>query len=603
MYPSGDFHVLSFVLFFFFLKRRHNNILTSFFHMDAYNDLPFHEDTLSVVNMASNIISPSLTDLPLELFYRILDHLDTNTILFHFGHVCRYFRSIIPTYNAYELNFKSSSKRYFHTVCERIHSRNISSLILSNDNHTPDQIKLFFMQFRLSEFIHLRSLTLIEIDENDFLNLFPFVKYLSSLTITFRNHNIRHLQTLTLLAKIITNSNLRYLDLTLANHKIQEFPWPNSCFLRTLILANHLEFRQYSTILTQAIHLNKFILHDCSLGEGISYMPMNTYPQLISLTFEDSVLTMDDCQVILALTPSLQSFHIVGGTNLVDGLRWEEFIRTKLLNLKIFQFAFCGTSDEINDDASNVGSLITSFQTPFWLQVKHWFVVCYYFKQSANFSLYSLPICKANVRFYPHRDKISCSTHPNLNEEASSRNNVHEMQLNLTNLMANYDNHQNDIVRYPFFRQLNKLILCVDHQWPEGSMEHLSLFIDLSVITELSISIDFRPGETFEYLADFLRRTSRLYSLMIDSSNIDFDQLCEIIPSNVKHLQVSVKNIEDMKMIIERLKQLNSLTFEYYNRSKIVSSEFPSWLEENRRQSTYRIDVMYMSIWFDQVKQ
>lgn len=554
--------------------------------------------------MANNIILPSLSNLPLELLYRILDNLDTETILFHFGHVCQYFRSIIQTYNAYQVNFKSISKRYFHTVCDLIDPKNISSLTLSNDNHTPEQIKLFFAKFRLVEFTRLRSLTLLEIDENDFLNLFPFVNHLASFTITFRNHNIRHTQILTSLSEIIINPSLRYLDLTLATHKIQEFPWPNPCSLRTLILANQLEFRQYSIILTQAIHLQKFILHDCSLGQGTTISSTKTYPQLISLTFEDSVLNMDDCQSILSLSPSLESFHIVGGTNLVDGLRWEQFIQTKLLHLKTFQFAFCGNSDEINDDASNVGLLITSFQTSFWLQMKRWFVVCYYFKQSTNFSLYSLPICKANVRFYPHRDKISCSTHPNLNEEASSRNNVHEMQLNLTNLMTNQENKDdNQIVRYPFFRQLNKLILCVDHQWPEGSMEHLSLFIDLSVITELSISIDFRPEETFEYLADFLRRTSRLYSLIIDSTNIDLDRLCAIIPENVKHLQVSVKNIEDMKMVIERLRPLNSLTFEYYNRSKIVSSEFPSWLEENRRQSTCRIDAMFMSIWFDQVKQ
>ena len=557
--------------------------------------------------MASNIISSCLSTLPTELLYRILDNLDSETILFRFGYVCRRFRSLVQTYNHYQFNFKSTSKPFFHSLCRRIQPETISSLILSDDNQTPDQIKLFLTQFHLKEFTCLRSLTLLEIDENDFQTLVPSVNLLSSLTLTFRNHTFRPQQTLPLLSTMIAHPHLRSLDLTLSTPKLRELSWPNPCFLQTLILANQLDFQQYLNILTHSIHLKKFVLHDCCIGEGRTILPTHSFPQLISLTFEDSVLDMDDCQMILSLTPSLEYFQIVGGTNLVDGTRWEQFIQTKLVHLKQFQFAFCGTAEGINDEASNVGTLITSFQTPFWLQIKRWFVVCYYFKQSENFSLYSLPICKANVRFYPHRDKISCSTHPDLNQDESSRNNVREMQLNLTNLMANNEEEEErHIIRYPLFRKLNKLILCVDQDWPVGSIEHLSLFLDLSTITDLSISIDFRPesiSDTFDQLAEFFQRISRLHSLTIDSATIDVDKLCSIIPKNVKHLQVPVKNIEDMKMIIERMKQLNSVTFEHFNRAKILSSEFSNWLTENRQQSTCRIDLMYMSIWFDQINQ
>jgi len=176
------------------------------------------------------------------------------------------------------------------------------------------------------------------------------------------------------------------------------------------------------------------------------------YSQLISLTLEDSELHMDECEIVLSLTPSLEHLHIVGGTNLFDGFHWEKFIQTKLKKLNQFEFAFCGDTKFILEDSSDIESLITSFRTPFWIENKHWFVVCYYFKDSTNYSLYSLPICKSNVRLYPHKNKISCSTYPNFSNDIKLTDNVHEMQLNLTNLMDEHDGTEK--VSYNYSEQM-----------------------------------------------------------------------------------------------------------------------------------------------------
>jgi hypothetical protein len=92
-----------------------------------------------------------------------------------------------------------------------------------------------------------------------------------------------------------------------------------------------------------------------------------------------------------------------------------------------------------------------------------------------------------------------------------------------------------------------------------------------------------------------------LHSLTIDSSSAKAENICLIVPETVKHLQVSVKNIEDMKIIIERFKYLSSVIFEHLNRAKILSTEFVPWLMENRDKSTYRIDEIYLCIWFDKI--
>ncbi len=43
--------------------------------------------------------NPSLYTLPIELLHRILDHVDTVTVFLSFRNVCKYFYTIINSYN------------------------------------------------------------------------------------------------------------------------------------------------------------------------------------------------------------------------------------------------------------------------------------------------------------------------------------------------------------------------------------------------------------------------------------------------------------------------------------------------------------------------
>jgi hypothetical protein len=392
--------------------------------------------------MATSMNTPALYTLPTELLHRILDVLNNETIL-SFGYVCKRFRTIINTYNRYNLNFQSISKPYFHAICHLIHPGNIISLTLSNDNKTPDQIKYFLSFFQLEQFIRLRSLTLIQIEENQFNTIFQsktIISSLHSLSITFRNNRVNDLKIVHLLSSIISNTNLQHLDFALSSNKIDQLSWPDQCLLQSLIISTRITFKQFSTILSHSLQLKKLVLQDCTIQDCVNNESLISYPQLISLVFEDSELDMYRCEFILSLVPSLEHLQIVGGTNLSDGSRWEQFIQKKLLKLNKFQFAFCGSADVLFENSNDVESLIISFRTPFWLVVKQWFVVCYYFKDSSNYSLYSLPICKSNVRLYPQKDKISCSTYGNWNTDVTMMDDVHQIQLNLTSLMAS----QND---------------------------------------------------------------------------------------------------------------------------------------------------------------
>ncbi|CAF3966141.1 unnamed protein product, partial [Rotaria sp. Silwood1] len=68
------------------------------------------------------------------------------------------------------VNFKNIQKSIFDRFCEFLLSNpdvknQIYSLILSNKD-TSDQIKTFLSLFSLNEFLHLHSLTLIQVEEN-----------------------------------------------------------------------------------------------------------------------------------------------------------------------------------------------------------------------------------------------------------------------------------------------------------------------------------------------------------------------------------------------------------------------------------------------------
>ncbi|CAF1249285.1 unnamed protein product, partial [Rotaria sordida] len=126
--------------------------------------------------------------------------------------------------------------------------------------------------------------------------------------------------------------------------------------------------------------------------------------------------SMDELEYLLSLTPSLVYLKLISyrkskfdftscGTYnrqlteryaifdpaLFDGLRWKQFIQTKLFLLKQFQFFF---SNVTNIDNSNISatSLIIPFQRSFWLDQKHWSVNCDEFLGIKEIQLYTTPI-------------------------------------------------------------------------------------------------------------------------------------------------------------------------------------------------------------------
>jgi hypothetical protein len=57
---------------------------------------------------------PSLRTLPVELVYRILDHLTEDTILWSMRNICTRINAIVDSYHRYQVNFSFSLNSNFH---------------------------------------------------------------------------------------------------------------------------------------------------------------------------------------------------------------------------------------------------------------------------------------------------------------------------------------------------------------------------------------------------------------------------------------------------------------------------------------------------------
>ncbi len=386
----------------------------------------------------------SLLTLPVEILYHIIDYLDTPTIFLSLSNVCTYFRAISNTYNRYQLDFNSISKPYFHRICRFIEPENILSLTLSDDNKTPGQIRLFLSLFNIDQFTRLLSLTFFGIDNDDLSKILysNITSTLISLSINWREAHCPTTDTMSLLSSILNRLNLQKLELKTGSYTIEEMPWPVQYTLKHLTLM-YITQKQYCAILRETPNLKTIVLNHCSMhkiDENVVTLsdPM-WYEQLTSLILMDSRMSMIGLTSILSLTPSLIYLKIICSPDSFDtianGFHWEQFIRTNLPLLHKFEFFFTNIYN-VYYSIRDIQLLICRFQTPFWLEVKHWFVICDYINYLNQVMLYTTPICNTDFTYECEANKISCSTLTTMNADTIITDNVRTVNLTLTKLIA-----------------------------------------------------------------------------------------------------------------------------------------------------------------------
>ncbi|CAF3825901.1 unnamed protein product [Rotaria sp. Silwood1] len=188
---------------------------------------------------------PTFLTLPVELIDRILDLLDTESILFSFSGVSKRFHAIAYNYSRLTINFTDkSSKADIQRICRAMRPENVIALTLKNSSRQSNIIRHFLSSVYIYQLTQLRSLTLYNIEEYDLQTIIKSLttSKLSSLSLSFEWPNEKLFGKLTQLALDINDQQpsdfLKCLSSFIDLSHVNEI-W---------LLENHSRFLQLETI-------------------------------------------------------------------------------------------------------------------------------------------------------------------------------------------------------------------------------------------------------------------------------------------------------------------------------------------------------------------
>jgi hypothetical protein len=194
---------------------------------------------------------------PMELLHEIFDYLSIIDILHAFSNINFYLNCALSNYEQFHINFRSCHRIHFDLVCSYIQPHQIISLILSNNDNTPDQVQLFFSKFNIEQFTRLRSITLIDIEKHILLKLIDILN---------NNNNCQRLESLKITAE-------HYPHTVLSDGILTKF-----CSRQL----RRLEVYNASCINIQSIsHLRYLIVHNCNMDQFKQIL--SSIPMLLSL--------------------------------------------------------------------------------------------------------------------------------------------------------------------------------------------------------------------------------------------------------------------------------------------------------------------------------
>ncbi|CAF3989242.1 unnamed protein product [Rotaria sordida] len=571
----------------------------------------------------------SLNILPIEVIYHIFDKLNVQTIILSLYNVCKQLNTIINAYfhsTRYQLNFDNMSKVDFIRICRFIQPENVISLTLSDQSTTPGQISLFFSLFHIERFIQLRSFILFCI-ESDHLNFilehainFPLVL----LSIQEKDNSHRSTTIDTLLSRIIERSGLQNLTLSLKKDGSDQIKWPISSTIKHLTLyhcdLSHfpIVFRHFSSLRTLFIKYCNMIDYE-PIGFEIPFDPVPMH-QLTSLIMEDFKFDMRKIKSFISNTSSLTHLRLTGSTNEID-FAWEQLIQTNLPLLNQFEFSFYMNIYE-DDNSINTDTLIAPFRTPFWIKIKNWFVTCDQFirdndnnnnnitRPNYDIHLYSIPVRNHYFHYYSQSIKTTSSTSMDINNDISVMDYVHTVYVNTDIMMATTTTNEVQLQTCRF-RKASNLNIRIDNPWPVDFVQHLSSFIDLSHLEKLTL-IDESAEDSYPntpiHFVDLLQQAYNVHSLVFKDKWLDktcvsnMENFCSLIPNHIKHLEIDILIMDDMKIILNRLDHLLSVTFRFISRKQHWPNKIIKWLS-TRRDATYSTDFYTLSIWLGKKKK
>ena len=319
-------------------------------------------------------------------------------------------------------------------ISSHIDPEQVTELTLSDDENHSGMMEFFLSKFSINTFVCLRSLTLIQINNEEFMNQILIaiadrrtLPNFSSLKILNSDENYGDIF-LEIIMSILTKPSLRevYFDLSYSRTTSNPLPWfeessiqhltfEGTCtvhFIRnTLICVPQLQTLKLDDFdFDEEVDLNSAppLLHDDDETSDIDeeevaeipphdenliprkeqFASMDSPNHLKSLVLSACTIPMSKLEWMLEDMPMLKHLCLITTSlyddeAILDGQRWENL----LINLDKFEFVFLVNLSI--DSKWNADMCIDKFQRPFWLEKKQWFVSLE--KYDEEILVYSLP--------------------------------------------------------------------------------------------------------------------------------------------------------------------------------------------------------------------
>jgi hypothetical protein len=154
----------------------------------------------------------------------------------------------------------------------------------------------------------------------------------------------------------------------------------------------------------------------------------------------------------------------------------------------------------------------------------------------------------------------------------------------------------------PVFHQVTELELEMYDQWPNNPLQFLSNAIDLSHLVKISLNIWFNKDSAqciIDGLNNLFERTPNVHTLHNRNRSASAEMICSIVPHQIKYLQVNINHINDMKMILQRLHHLLSVTFHFRINSLNYSTKIIKWLKQRGSSVPFWCTPCFIHLWLD----
>ncbi|CAF3778536.1 unnamed protein product [Rotaria sp. Silwood1] len=553
-----------------------------------------------------------------EVLHDLFEYFDPIELIHAFeGLNTRFNRLLFIYFRSYRLDFRSISKSNFDLICKQylpLIIDHVSSLCLSDGGETPQLYEhLTAYCLTIDEFTHLRSLLLQKIDSaNIILNItsdcfyLPYLTHLKIVECNFPNekdpkqliYNIWHLNNLTHCT----------LDMT--------FEWRLS-FCGLSIISKSIEYlsiKDYifsSLELTHLLTLTPYLRHLCiTFGESIDIISQRIliapYLTSLELHFGGSQSTLTN---ILKSMPNLLHLKLETGSIHLNGNQWKQILINYVPKIKIFRFLIRVLSLKDNHVEEYLEDLLSTFQTPFWMDDHQWYVRCDW-PQHTNkiFVLYTLPYCFGDT-YVVYQNRWSKTTCPNV-RDCNCYDRVKDVFYK-----GRIDNFALFAICYPKIRRLTLKLPFDVNFW--------TIIPRLDNLTSLEVIQTQENIRSESQLKELLNRAPRLDFLSVDAIsflllaqlNITHVSLrriqlkpyrsrtnrylnaaqCSILARSLLGLQceVLVIRIENRQIILDLIHtmyNLRALTFECQDDNSLVHSndELVEWLR-NSLPETYSV--------------